>query len=98
MPDGKTIAHGYLTLSLLPQMIYQSYHVTNHTHGLNYGSNKVRFTAPVAVGSRVRMRMTFTAVDEVADGGVRVTGNCVMEIEGSDRPALVAEVISQIYG
>jgi acyl dehydratase len=97
MPDGKTIAHGYLTLSLLPRMLYQSYEVKNRAHSLNYGSNKVRFTAPVAVGSRVRMRMTFAAVEEVANGGVRVTSNCVMEIEGSERPALVAEVISQIH-
>ena len=98
LPGGKTIAHGYLTLSLLPQMLYQSYQVRNRTHSLNYGSNKVRFTSPVAVGSRVRIRMTFSAVEQVAGGGVRLTSNCIMEIEGSDRPALVAEVISQIYG
>ena len=85
-------------VTALPQMLYQSYQVRNRTHSLNYGSNKVRFTSPVAVGSRVRIRMTFSAVEQVAGGGVRLTSNCIMEIEGSDRPALVAEVISQIYG
>ena len=97
MPDGKTIAHGYLTLALLPQMIQQSYTITRRGRSINYGSNKVRFTAPVPAGSRVRLIMTFHTVDDTADGGVRIVSDCLMELEGADRPALIAEVISVAY-
>lgn len=97
MPNGKTIAHGYLTLALLPQMITQSYTITKRGRSLNYGSNKVRFTAPVPAGSRVRLRMTFRTIEDVADGGVRIIADCLMELEGGERPALVAEVISVAY-
>ena len=97
MPGGMTIAHGYLTLSLLPQMIYQSYTITGRGRSINYGSDKVRFTAPVPAGSRVRLRMTFRAVDDTPDGGVRIVSDCLMELEGAERPALVAEVISVAY-
>ena len=97
MPGGTTIAHGYLTLALLPRMIQRCYDIRKRRQSINYGSNKVRFTAPVPAGSRVRLRMTFRAVDDVADGGVRIVADCLMELEGADRPALVAEVISVAY-
>ncbi len=96
MPGGKTIAHGFLTLSLLPRMTPTIYRVTNRSRSINYGSNKVRFTAPVPAGSRVRLHLTLKAVDPIP-GGVRCTFENEMEIEGSDRPCLVAETMSLTY-
>ncbi len=86
-----------MTLSLLPRKITQSFDIRNRGRSINYGSNKVRFTAPVPAGSRVRLIMTFRAIDDTADGGVRMVSDCLMELEGADRPALVAEVISVAY-
>ena len=98
LPGGATIAHGYLTLALLPQMIYRLYAVRNRGQSLNYGSNRVRFTSAVPAGARLRLHLDLTSVEAVAGGGARVTAECRVEIEGEERPALVAEVISQIYG
>ena len=92
-PGGKTIAHGYLTLSLLPRLTQQIYAIKHRSRNINYGSNKVRFTAPVPSGSRVRLHQTLTAVEPVL-GGVRLTFASTVEIEGSDRPALVAETLA----
>jgi len=96
MPDGKTIAHGYLLLSLLPRLAPQIWGVTNRSRSVNYGANRVRFTAPVQVGSRIRLRQEVASVDAI-EGGIRLIMNSTMEIEGSDRPACVAETISLIY-
>jgi acyl dehydratase len=92
MPGGKTIAHGFLTLSLLPRLMASVYKVAKTSRGINYGSNKVRFTAPVPSGSRVRLHLTLKAVEDI-EGGVRMTFDCTMELEGSTRPALVAEFL-----
>jgi acyl dehydratase len=97
MPGGKTIAHGYLTLSLLPRLVPTLMKIDKRRRGLNYGSNKVRFTAPVPAGSRIRLRQKLLAVEEVPDNGMRLTSQMVMEVEGQDRPAMVAETISVIY-
>ena len=97
MPGGATIAHGYLTLALLPRMIEQCYDIAKRRQSINYGSNRVRFTAPVPAGSRVRLKMTFRSVTDTAEGGVRIVSDCLMELEGADRPALIAEVISVAY-
>jgi acyl dehydratase len=96
MPGGKTIAHGFLTLSLLAGLAHQIYEIRKRSRGINYGSNKVRFTAPVPVGSRVRLSQTLKNVEDI-DGGVRMTFESTMEIEGSARPALVAETLSLAY-
>jgi len=98
MPGGKTIAHGYLTLSLVPRMAATLLHVTRRTRGINYGSNRVRFTNAVPAGARVRLRLRLLRVDEVPDNGVRVTSEMTVEIEGQERPALVAELMSVQYG
>jgi acyl dehydratase len=98
MPDGKTIAHGYLTLSLLPRLMHEIYDIKHRRHGINYGSNKIRFTNPVPAGSRVRLRPTLKSVEDVKGNGVRIITECRIEIEGQERPALVAEVISLAYG
>ena len=96
MPGGKTIAHGYLTLSLVPRLAATIYRVKQRSRGLNYGSNRVRFTGPVPAGARIRLRLTIKAVDKV-EGGVRVTSESTMEVEGADRPALVAETIGMTF-
>ena len=97
LPQGKIIAHGYLTLSLVPRMIYQLYTIRNKSRGINYGCNRVRFTGPVVAGSRLRLRYRFKSVKAVGDDGVSIVAECTVEIEGSDRPALVAEIISLAY-
>ena len=96
MPGGKTIAHGFLTLALVPRMAATLLHVTRRSRGLNYGSNKVRFTNMVTVGSRVRARQKLTAAEPRA-GGMQLTNEVTIEIDGQQRPACVAETISLIY-
>ena len=96
MPGGRTIAHGFLTLSLLPRMTPTIYRVLKRSRSINYGSNKVRFTNPVPAGSRVRLHVTLKAVEPIK-GGVRCTFENEMELEGSDRPCLVAETMSLTY-
>jgi len=98
MPGGKTIAHGYLTLSLLPQLAPTLMKVEKRRRGLNYGSNRVRFTAPVPAGARVRLRQKLLKVEPVEDNGFRVTSEMTMEVEGNTRPAMVAETLGIIYG
>ena len=96
MPGGKTIAHGYLTLSLIPMLGAQILRVTGVSRGINYGSNKLRFTNTVPVGSKVRARQKLVNVEPRA-GGLQMTNEMTIEIEGQDRPACVAETISLIY-
>ena len=96
MPGGKTIAHGYLTLSLVPRMAATLTRVKKRSRGVNYGSNKVRFINPVQAGARIRLRQRIKNVEEIP-GGVRVTSEMTVEIEGQDKPALVAETIGQQY-
>ncbi|MBS0643454.1 MAG: MaoC family dehydratase [Acetobacteraceae bacterium] len=93
MPNGQTIAHGFLTLSLLPRLMAGIYKVRKTSRGINYGSNKVRFTSPVPAGSRVRLHQAVKAVEDIK-GGVRVISDCTIELEGADKPAVVAEFIS----
>jgi acyl dehydratase len=92
MPGGKTIAHGYLTLSLIPRLSKTVYRIQQRGKGFNYGANRVRFTAPVAVGSRVRLTETLKEAQDVG-AGLRLIFECVIEIEGETRPAMVAEII-----
>jgi acyl dehydratase len=98
MPGGKTIAHGYLTLSLVPRLASTLVKVNKRSRGVNYGSNKVRFTNTVPAGARVRLRQKLLKVDEVSGNGIRATWEMTMEVEGQERPALVAETIGVQYG
>jgi acyl dehydratase len=91
-PFGTTIAHGYLTLSLVVPLVEQLFIIENKTTSINYGLDKVRFPAPVPVGSRIRMTASLTNAVEVPSG-VQVTLNCVIEVEGQERPACVATVL-----
>lgn len=94
---GGPIAHGYLTLSLIPFLGAGLLNVTGVTRGINYGCNKVRFTNMVRVGKKLRMRQKLLAA-EAKSGGIQLTNECTIEIEGEDRPACVAETLSVIYG
>jgi acyl dehydratase len=91
-PYGGTIAHGLLTLSLLPHFMHDLYRVDDVAMAINYGFNKVRFIAPVPVGSRLRAASKVGAVTEVG-GGVQATLTTTIEVEGSDKPAAVVESI-----
>src|ERR1700693_1778601 len=97
MPGGKTIAHGYLTLSLLPRLVPQLLKVEKRKRGLNYGSNKIRFTNTVPARWRIRLKQTIKNVEDVEGNGVRITSEMVIEVEGQERPALVAEVLGIQY-
>ena len=96
-PFGGTIAHGLLTLSLLPHFTHQLYTVDNIAMAVNYGYNNVRFITPVRVGSRIRARAEIAKVDQL-DGAVQATVPVTVEIEGSDKPAAVAESIVRFIG
>ncbi|GAA2632497.1 MaoC family dehydratase [Streptomyces axinellae] len=96
-PFGTTIAHGYLTLSLLPSLIPQIMRVEGMRMGVNYGVNKVRFPSPVPVGSRLRARATLAEVATASDGGVQVAAKVTVEREGESKPVCVAESLSRYY-
>jgi len=95
-PFGGPIAHGYLTLSLLIPMWAQVLTVTDQTMGVNYGLNKVRFPAPVPVGSRVRMTAELANLDEIP-GGAQITLKLTFEREGGEKPVCVAESLARVY-
>ena len=95
-PFGGTIAHGFLTLSLLSHLAEQTFSFSDRKMGINYGLNRVRFTSPVPSGSRVRARFTLAKFDEL-EGGVQLTWNATVEIENAAKPALVAEWIGRHY-
>jgi acyl dehydratase len=96
-PFGGPIAHGLLTLSLLPHFTHQLYTVDNIAMAINYGYNKVRFITPVRVGAKIRARAQIAKVDQL-DGAVQATVTVTVEIDGSDKPAAVAESIVRFIG
>lgn len=96
-PFGACIAHGYLTLSLVSRFLPQIVDVQQMKMGVNYGCDKVRFTAPVLVGNRVRGRGELIAADRTKDGAVQATIRVTVEVEGRERPACVADTISRYY-
>ncbi len=95
-PFGSTIAHGLLTLSLGPRFSYEIYAIDDIAFGVNYGYGRVRFPAPVPVGSNVRMRATLDTVDDVP-GGVQVVITQQFEREGTDKPVCVAESLLRLF-
>lgn len=95
-PFGATVAHGFLTLSLLPVLFETGFAIDDLRMGVNYGLNRVRFPAPVPVGSRVRGRFTLRSYEPL-EGGAQLTVECVIELEGSAKPACVAESVSRRY-
>jgi len=96
MPDGKTIAHGYLTLALIPALTGNFIHVENLTRAVNIGLNKVRFYAPIPVGSRLRGRATVLQARQRA-GALLLTSEIRIEVEGQQKPACVAETLGMYF-
>lgn len=95
-PYGGTIAHGFLTLSLLPMLMESAVSFPTIKMGVNYGLNKVRFPAPVPVGSRLRAEMALQEVEDI-EGGAQITWKVTIEREGGDKPVCVAESIARLY-
>lgn len=96
-PFGGPIAHGFLTLSLLPKFFEASFEITGSRLGVNYGLNKVRFTAPVPVGSRLRARMKLLAAEPIDNAGMQMNWEVTVEREGSAKPVCVAESLVRHY-
>jgi len=96
-PFGGPIAHGFLTLSLLPRFFESSLKIVGSAMGVNYGLNKVRFTAPVPVGSRLRARMKLLTVEPIDNNGVQMSWEVTVEREGSAKPVCVAESLVRRY-
>ncbi len=96
-PFGTPIAHGFLTLSLLPAMFASAFEIKQTRMGVNYGLNKVRFTAPVPVGSRLRGHMHLLACEPIQPEGVQMTWRVTVECEGTDKPVCVAESLVRQY-
>lgn len=92
-PYGTTIAHGYLTLSMLPRIAAEAFNLKPRTTGINYGLDKVRFIAPVPVGSRIRGRVALDGVERRKPDTIRVRLTVTIEVEGGDKPACIAEAI-----
>ncbi|NBS63852.1 MAG: MaoC family dehydratase [Betaproteobacteria bacterium] len=96
-PFGATIAHGFLTLSMLPLFIQDALRFDDVRMSVNYGLNRVRFTSPVPVGSELRARFRLVGIEDVAGQGMQVTMEATIERKGSDKPVCVAETISRRY-
>lgn len=97
-PFGAPIAHGFLTLSLLPQFFDGTFEIEGSKMGVNYGLNRVRFMAPVPVNSRLRARMTLQAAERIEPGGIQMTWQVTVEREGGDKPVCVAESLARSFG
>jgi acyl dehydratase len=95
-PFGTTIAHGYLTLALIPLLLAQVLSVEDVAFGLNYGCNKVRFPAPVPAGSEVRLGALLASAEEVA-GGVQVALDVILEVRGAKKPSCAAQIVLRYY-
>ena len=93
-PIGSTIAHGFLTMSLLSRFIYEATEIKSVRMGINYGMNRLRFVSPVKVNAEIRARFTLASVEDLKDG-VQTIWNVVIEIKGSDKPALIAEWVTR---
>ena len=96
-PFGSTIAHGFLTLSLIPALAWEVYTIEGARLSVNYGLNKLRFITPVKVGSRVRAHLSVAGVDEVAGNALQVATTVTIELEGAEKPAAVAETLTRVY-
>ena len=97
LPGGRTIAHGLLSLSLAPMFVRSVMGLKGLKNTLNYGADRVRFISPVPAGSRLRGRITIAKAEDVPPNGLRVNYHMVIEIEGSERPACVADLIALHY-
>ncbi|MGI9551933.1 MAG: MaoC family dehydratase [Aurantibacter sp.] len=96
-PFKKPVAHGFMSISLISKMLGDILHVKSAKMGVNYGLNKVRFPSPVLVDSRLRLTGGVQKIENYGDNGLKITWDCVVEIEGTDKPACAAEFISLMF-
>jgi acyl dehydratase len=96
-PFGGTIAHGFLTLSMLPKLSESTFEFSDRKMGVNYGLNKVRFTSPVPAGAKIRGRFVLAKYEKIEGNGVQTTWHVTMEREGGEKPVCVAEAISRHF-
>ena len=96
-PFKKPVAHGFMSLALLSKLLEDTIRVKSATMGVNYGLNKVRFPSPVLVDSRLRLTGGIKKIEDYGANGLKITWNCVVEIEGSNKPACVAEFVSLMF-
>lgn len=96
-PFAATVAHGFLSLSLIPMMLEECISIKTIKMGINYGLNKVRFPAPVRAGSRVRGKLVLQEYAEIADGA-QLVWKVTVEVEGGDKPVCVAELVTRVFG
>ena len=96
-PFKKPVAHGFMSLALLAKLLKDVLLVKSAKMGINYGLNKVRFPSPVLVDSQLRLICTIQKIEDYGDKGLKITWNCVVELDGSDKPACVAEFISLMF-
>ena len=96
-PFGSTIAHGFLTLSMLPKLSESTFEFSDRKMGVNYGLNKVRFTAPVPAGAKIRGRFSLAKYEKIDGNGVQMTWLVTVEREGSDKPVCIAESLTRRY-
>ena len=96
-PFGGTIAHGFLTLSMLPKLSESTFEFTDRKMGVNYGLNKVRFTSPVPAGAKIRGRFVLAKYEKIEGNGVQTTWSVTIEREGGDKPVLIAEWLTRSY-
>lgn len=96
-PFGTTIAHGYLTLSMLPMMMQSAIELHGVRMSVNYGLEKVRFPAPVPAGSRIRARFRVARVEEIGNGGLQIVTEATVEREGGDKPVCIAQTVARRY-
>ena len=96
-PFGGTIAHGFLTLSMLPRLSESTFEFSDRKMGVNYGLNKVRFTAPVLAGAKIRGRFVLARYEKIEGNGVQTTWSVTIEREGGDKPVCIAESIGRHY-
>jgi acyl dehydratase len=96
-PFKSTVAHGFMSVSMISKLLEESFSIKSVKMGLNYGLNKVRFPNPVLVNSELRMHTTVQEIEDLANNGIKVTFSCTIEIKGQKKPACVAEFLAALF-
>lgn len=96
-PFKSTVAHGFMSVSMISKLLEESFSIKSVKMGLNYGLNKVRFPNPVLVNSELRMHTIVKEIEELANNGIKVTFSCIIEIKGQEKPACVAEFLAALF-
>ncbi|PQJ81955.1 MaoC family dehydratase [Polaribacter glomeratus] len=96
-PFKTTVAHGFMSVSMISKLLEESFSIKSVKMGLNYGLNKVRFPNPVPVNSELRMHTVVKEIEDLANNGIKVTFSCIIEIKGQEKPACVAEFLAALF-